>query len=64
MWAACQSLPLPAYDATTYYEVQESEVLKVGHRPRLQMLVTDVWLVAAIILRLEERPAPRGTGLS
>ena len=28
------------------------------------MLVTDAWLlVAAIILRLETRPAPRGTGL-
>jgi len=28
------------------------------------MLVTDAWLlVAAIILRLEERPAPRGTDL-
>jgi hypothetical protein len=29
----------------------------MGHRPRLQMLVTDAWpLVAAIILRLERRP--------
>jgi hypothetical protein len=28
------------------------------------MLVTDAWLlVAAILLRLEKRPAPRGTGL-
>ena len=42
--------------------VQESEVVKVGHRPRLQLLVTDAWLlVAAVILRREKRPAPRGS---
>ena len=46
-----------------YYWVQESDVVKEGHRPRLQMLVTDAWLlVAAIILRLEKRPAPERDG--
>jgi len=36
----------------------------MGATAPLQMLVTDAWmLVAAIILRIEERPVPRGTGL-
>jgi len=37
-----------------YYWVQESEVVKAGHRSQRQMLLTDAWLlVAAIILRLK-----------
>ena len=37
--------------------------MNAGHRPRLQMLVTDPRLrVAAIILRLEKRPAPERDG--
>ena len=65
VWAAPHRLPFTAYDATSCQGVQESEVVKAGHRPRLQMVVTDAWLhVAAIILRLEKRPAPRGTGLT
>jgi len=44
-----------------YQRMQESEVAKAGHRPHLQMLVTDARLmVVAIILRLEKRPVPRG----
>jgi hypothetical protein len=50
VWAACQSLPLTAYDATPWHGVQESEVVKAGHRPRLQMLVTDAWLLVAAII--------------
>ena len=46
-----------------YRGLQESEVVNAGHRPRLQMLVTDPRLrVAAIILRLETRPAPARDG--
>ena len=31
VWAACQSLPLTGYDATSCHGVQEAEVVKAGH---------------------------------
>ena len=35
VWAACQSLPLTAYDATSCHGVQESEVVNAdGHDRR------------------------------
>jgi len=37
--------------------------VKAGYRPRLQMQVTDAWLLIAAIILPREWPAPRGTGL-